>query len=361
MLDRIEDKHYLSLLGSLNTAVLLADDTLSIVYMNSAAEAILKIGFTKLRGNKIYDLFSEPAQSRRVMREAIHSNQSFTKRHESVHINDTKGNLIDYSATPVQSNNSSYLIIEMQAIERFIRINREEALSSLQDSSRSLIRGLAHEIKNPLGGIRGAAQLLNQELSDCEMSPETLEFCQIIVTEVDRLRNLVDRLLGPNQLPQMRTMNIHEVLDHVVNLMDAETRGSISLVRDYDPSIPDAHGDPEQIIQAILNISRNAMRALQGSQQLTPIIYFKTRVQQSFTLGGLHQRLVCRIDITDNGPGIDPAIKDRIFLPMVSGTGEGAGLGLMIAQTAINRHGGMIECSSVPGETKFSIYLPLKV
>ncbi|MGB2042018.1 MAG: nitrogen regulation protein NR(II), partial [Porticoccaceae bacterium] len=255
----------------------------------------------------------------------------------------------------------SMLLLEMQPIDRFLKINREEALLSVHDTSRSLIRGLAHEIKNPLGGIRGAAQLLDQVIAEQGLDGETSELCQIVTTEADRLRNLVDRLLGPNHLPQMEALSIHEVTEHVAALIEAETRGSLKLVRDYDPSIPDIQGDREQLIQAVLNVARNAMQAVLDSSQESPQVTFRSRIQRSFTIAGQHHKVICRLEIIDNGPGISEDIKERIFFPMISGRSEGSGLGLTIAQTAVNGHQGIIECESEAGHTSFSIYLPIKV
>lgn len=352
---------YHALLDGLNTAVLLVSPDMAVEYANSAAEALLEIGFVKLKGTQVCALFADAKASREAMQEALATNQTYTKRQESIRNHGSDSRLVDYSVVPTQLFDSHWLIIEMQTIDQFLRINQKEALTSLQDSSRSLIRGLAHEIKNPLGGIRGAAQLLNQELSERVLGSEPHELCKIIITEVDRLRNLVDRLLGPNQLPVVKRINVHEVVDHVCNLVDAETQGRITLKLDYDPSIPDIHGDREQLIQALLNIARNAMQVLQYAARSVPTITFKTRVQQNITIAGVRQKIVCRLDVADNGPGIDPAIKERIFLPMISGHGEGTGLGLTIAETAVNRHGGIIECRSTPGETVFSVFLPIKV
>ena len=234
-------------------------------------------------------------------------------------------------------------------------------LNTLQDTSKTLIRGLAHEIKNPLGGIRGAAQLLDDEIAGQSLDGETRELCQIIMTETDRLRNLVDRLLGPNQVPTYAQISIHEVTERVVALMQAELQGQIEIIRDYDPSIPSIEGDFEQLIQAVLNVARNAMQALIDAQQEAPKITFRTRVNRSFTIGGERHKMICKVEIIDNGPGVSEEIKEQIFFPMISGRKQGSGLGLTIAQNAINGHQGIIECDSRPGDTCFSIYLPIKV
>ena len=219
---------------------------------------------------------------------------------------------------------------------------------------RSLVRGLAHEIKNPLGGLRGAAQLLERQLP----SEELKEFTQVIIGEADRLQNLLDRMLGPNTPPNMRMINIHSVLERVRTLVEAENASlpGIELERDYDPSIPDVYGDAEQLIQVVLNLVRNAIQALGQEGR----IVLRTRTQRQVTLGQKVHRLVLRVDIVDNGPGIPEPLQNDIFYPMVTGRADGTGLGLPIAQSVINHHGGLIECASRPGETVFTIYLPLE-
>ena len=219
-----------------------------------------------------------------------------------------------------------------------------------------LVRGLAHEIKNPLGGIRGAAQLLARELPNTDLQ----DYTDVIIQEADRLRNLVDRMLGPYRPPQLTSINIHEITERVCNLIEAETQGDLQILRDYDPSIPDLMGDREQLIQAVLNIVRNAMQALlAGPPSQHGQITLRTRTLRQFTIGQRRHRLVCRLEIFDNGPSIAPGILDSIFYPMVSGRADGTGLGLSITQNIITRHHGLIECESVPGCTVFTLFLPL--
>jgi two-component system nitrogen regulation sensor histidine kinase GlnL len=221
------------------------------------------------------------------------------------------------------------------------------------------VRGLAHEIKNPLGGLRGAAQLLERELDH----PEQREYTRIIIDEADRLTELVDRLLGPNTKPRIESVNIHRILEHVVNLVDAEMPGRLGFIRDYDPSLPDIQCDETQIIQAVLNIVRNAAQILDDERQriTAPEITLRTRVVRSFTIGTSLHRLVAQIDIIDNGPGVPADMLDSIFVPMISGRPQGTGLGLAITQSVISRHHGVIECTSRPGKTCFSVFLPLEV
>jgi len=237
-----------------------------------------------------------------------------------------------------------------------LRISREEQLLAAHETTRAMLRGLAHEIKNPLGGVRGAAQLLARELPE----PELEEYTRIIIEEADRLRALVDRMLGPNRRPQLGWVNVHEILEHVRNLVQAEFNGSVSVVRDYDPSLPDLFGDRTQLVQAVLNIARNACEALIESHTASPLLTLRTRAQRQFTIGSQRHRLVCRIDLEDNGPGVPENLLSSIFIPMVSGRAEGTGLGLSIAQTIVAQHDGLLECHSRPGETAFNLYLPLE-
>ena len=357
----ISDQLHRLLLDNLNTAVLLLNADLLIEYTNPAAEALMQASSLRLRGYEATDLFVDNRMSLHTLQEALETRSPHTRRHEYLRLPSTESTQVDYTVTPVELHKQPMLLLEMQPIDRFLKINREEALLSVHDTSRSLIRGLAHEIKNPLGGIRGAAQLLNQMIAEQGLDDETRELCQIVTTEADRLRNLVDRLLGPNHLPQMETMSIHEVTEHVAALIEAETQGSLKLVRDYDPSIPDIQGDREQLIQAVLNVARNAMQAVLDSPQASPKITFRSRIKRSFTIAGQHHKVICRLEIIDNGPGVSEEIKERIFFPMISGRSEGSGLGLTIAQTAVNGHQGIIECESEAGHTSFSIYLPIKV
>ncbi|MEP5569764.1 MAG: nitrogen regulation protein NR(II), partial [Halioglobus sp.] len=261
---------------------------------------------------------------------------------------------VDLMLTPVSNSDLGInILLELQPVDRLLKISREESLHHAQETTREMIRGLAHEIKNPLGGVRGAAQLLARELPDEDLA----EYTNIIIREADRLRDLVDRLLGPNQQLDAQQLSIHEVLEHVRNLIGAETGNKVTLVRDYDPSLPDVIGDRSQLVQAVLNIVRNALQAALSEEDC--VITLRTRPQRQFTIGNQLHRLLCRLDIEDNGPGIPEDMLHAIFMPMVTGRAEGTGLGLTIAQSIVTRHGGMLECNSEPGRTRFSIYLPM--
>jgi two-component system, NtrC family, nitrogen regulation sensor histidine kinase GlnL len=242
-------------------------------------------------------------------------------------------------------------IVELQQVDRQLRIRRETQLIRQQAATRDLVRGLAHEIKNPLGGLRGAAQLLAAELPE----PELQEYTYIIIEEADRLQTLVNRMLGPNRRPDFRPLNVHHVLERVRSLVLAEPdHHQLHIVRDYDPSIPDLIGDMDQLIQAVLNIVKNAAKALHGEGE----IQLRTRVARNFTIGNERHRLVAHVEIQDDGPGIPSEISDTLFLPMVT-SGDGMGLGLSIAQSLITQHRGLIECHSRPGHTVFTILLPV--
>jgi two-component system nitrogen regulation sensor histidine kinase GlnL len=260
---------------------------------------------------------------------------------------------VNLSATPLLEDGQLHeILIELQQVERHLRITKEEQLLAQQNTSRMLVRGLAHEIKNPLGGLRGAAQLLDLELQD----PELKEYTQIIIAESDRLQDLMDKMLGPNKPAHKSQLNIHEVLERVRHLVMVEASHGIMLHTNYDPSIPEIFADKNQLIQAILNIVRNAVQAVQNHGVIT----MKTRVQRHMTIGRKRYKLTVKIDIIDNGPGIKPELMGQIFYPMITGRAEGTGLGLSIAQSLINQHNGLIECESEPGNTVFSIYLPLE-
>ena len=222
-----------------------------------------------------------------------------------------------------------------------------------QVAARDLVRGLAHEIKNPLGGLRGAAQLLSKALPD----PALTEYTKVIIEQADRLRNLVDRLLGPQHPGMHVTESIHKVAERVVKLVSMELPDNVKLIRDYDPSLPELPHDPDQIEQVLLNIVRNALQALgpEGGE-----IVLRTRTAFQLTLHGVRYRLAARIDVEDNGPGIPPQLQDTLFYPMVSGREGGTGLGLSIARSLIDQHSGKIEFTSWPGHTEFSVYLPIR-
>ncbi len=345
-----------NIFDSLLTAVIVLDHNLAIADMNASAEMTLSINVDKVRGKSIDTIFSVEDGTPHSLELALKDNRNFTKRKANWKLHNQMTLTVDYSVSPVSDTGA--LVIEVQPLDRMLRISREEAILSSQETSRNLVRSMAHEIKNPLGGIRGAAQLLAKEL----MNEDLDEYTRIIIEETDRLRDLVDRMLGPHKSSEPEELNIHEVLEHVRSVIKAEVGSSVSVVRDYDPSIPDLKADRSQLIQAVLNIGRNAVQALAenlGKVKGPPQITFVSRIQRRYTIGRTYHPLVAKISIEDNGPGIPPDLVEDIFLPMITGRATGTGLGLAIAQNLISQHGGLVECSSRIGKTEFTIYLPL--
>ncbi|MEL6722273.1 MAG: nitrogen regulation protein NR(II) [Pseudomonadota bacterium] len=320
-----------------------------IAALNPMAEMMLAISARHAVGNPLSDqirLESQPLLP--LLQKVAQQGQTIQQRSATLTAADRTQLTVDYLVNPL--DDADYpILLELQQVDRQIRISREKQLLSQQIASRDLVRGLAHEIKNPLGGLRGAAQLLAAE------TPTHRDYTDIIIREADRLQSLVDRMLGPSRPEQRATLSIHAILEHVRNLILAGTDADgLHIVRDYDPSIPELTGVADQLIQVVLNIMTNAVHALQGRGQIA----LRTRVVRNYTLRAQRHRLVLQLNITDNGPGIAPELTDTLFLPMIT-SGQGSGLGLSIAQTLIAQHGGLIECQSEPGNTTFSILLPL--
>ncbi len=350
----ISDALHRLLLDNLTTATILLNSDLRLEYMNPAAEMLLAISGQRSHGQFISELFTESAEALSSLRQAV---EQAHKREAMLTALAGQTLTVDYAVTPILSKGETLLLLEVHPRDRLLRITKEEAQLSKQETTKMLVRGLAHEIKNPLGGIRGAAQLLARELPEESLK----DYTNVIIEEADRLRNLVDRMLGSNKLPSLAMTNVHEVLERVCSLVEAESQGCITLVRDYDPSIPDVLIDREQMIQAVLNIVRNAMQAISGQNELRlGRITMRTRAMRQFTIGHVRHRLVSKIEIIDNGPGIPAELQETIFYPMVSGRPDGTGLGLAITQNIISQHQGLIECDSHPGHTTFSIFLPLE-
>lgn len=346
------DQPQTDLLGNLTTAIVLVAPDLTIRYLNAAAEDLLKVSGQRILGEPLELILNEADPSDTALLTAINNKQAFTKRETRLRLPDNHYITADCVVTPTDDA----LILELQPLDRLLRISREEDILASQQTTQTLVRGLAHEIKNPLGGVRGAAQLLAKELPDASLH----DYTNIIIEEADRLTRLVDRMLGPFQLPNFSAVNIHEVLEHVKQLVLAESGHSLTISTDYDPSIPEVQGDKEQLIQAVLNIARNGLQALQENNTTHPSLTFTTRIQRQLTIGNKKHRLVCRVEISDNGPGIDPQLLSAIFLPMISGRAEGTGLGLSISQSILNQHKGIIQAQSEPGQTVFSLYIPIE-
>jgi two-component system nitrogen regulation sensor histidine kinase GlnL len=344
------------MLDNLSSAVLLFDAEFRLKYINPAAEMLFELSARHMIGLPLGELLQCPGDvAKQNLQRALSSGHPFTEREMPLALIGNRQVTVDCTVIPLTDRDGEAgALIEIQRIDRQLRISREEHLLTQQQAARDLIRGLAHEIKNPLGGLRGAAQLLERELDD----PSLKEYTQVIIDEADRLQTLVDRMLGPNKLPQLAHVNIHTLLERVRNLVLAESGQQLQVERDYDPSIPDLLVDSDQIIQALLNIVRNAARAV-GRRKDARII-LRSRILRQFTIGNLRHRLVAQIGIEDNGPGIEEKIREKLFYPMVTASEDGMGLGLSIAQSLINQHGGLIECHSEPGKTLFNVMLPVE-
>jgi two-component system nitrogen regulation sensor histidine kinase GlnL len=343
---------YQRIIDNLNGAVALFGADLRLRYLNPAAEMLLGGSARQLLGMSFADLFMPREPVIEQLREAVTSHHPFSKHEQIIDLFNGREITADFTATVLHSLfGDTEILFEITPIDRLLRITREDTLLSQQVATRELLRGLAHEIKNPLGGLRGAAQLLERELP----SEEQKEYTRVIIDEADRLQKLVNRLLGPSGMPKTQDVSVHEIIEYVRSIVLAEDIGDVALHRDYDPSIPEIKGDPDLLIQALLNIVSNARQALGKQGNIT----IRTRVLRKFTIGQQQHRLVVKIDIIDDGPGIPRKIKDKIFFPMVTGRAEGTGLGLSIAQRLIHQHAGLIECESQPGHTVFSILLPI--
>jgi len=337
----------------LATSVLLLSGDRRIVYANPAAENLFEVSRGKLVGRRLDEMFEKSATLCTAIDKAIASGASFTEQELELAASGKPALHLTCTVSPTDSPGVA-LLLEFRHIDQQLKIAREERLLEQQQANRELIRSLAHEIKNPLGGIRGAAQLLERELDQARL----LEYTQVIIGEADRLQSLVNRLLTPHRLPTYQRTNIHEVLIRVKGVVQAEFP-SIPIDCDFDISLPEFEADSQQLTQASLNIVRNAAQALNGTTA-GPRITLLTRVARGVTVAKKQRRLALAISVIDNGPGIVPELQDKIFFPLVSGRPGGSGLGLTIAQTFIAQHDGTIECESRPGRTVFTVLLPLE-
>lgn len=355
-------------LDLLATAVVLVDSELTVNYANPAAENLFELSSKSFVGHTITDIFQDAVLD--AAAEYARANNCSYTEHDLKMGAPGRAKLqlscivspievegwrecapASASATGRSADASRGLLLEFRHIEQQMKIAREERLLDQSQANRELIRNLAHEIKNPLGGIRGAAQLLERELE----RPNLHEYTQVIMKEADRLQSLMDRLLTPHRLPQPAPLNIHEVIERVRSLILAEYRLGITIRRDYDTSVPLLHGDKEQLIQVVLNIVRNAAQAMNGKGQIT----LQTRVARQVTLVRKRYKHALELSIMDTGPGIPEEIRERIFYPLVSGREGGSGLGLTLAQTFVTQHGGTIAFDSQPGKTVFRLLLPI--
>ncbi|PCH85293.1 MAG: PAS domain-containing sensor histidine kinase [Piscirickettsiaceae bacterium] len=340
---------YAAVVEQLSIAVLVFDSANTLVYMNNTAQEILEVSDRQALGGRakhlfVSDTFDIQCYLNKVRGEGlnIEHNVSF------INLGDKRFN-ISISPVTFGGDNAGHVLVEMNNTDHFLEITRGDAIISQNKLATDMLRGLAHEIKNPLAGLRGAAQLLSSELNE-----ELSDYTRVIIDEADRLRDLVDRMLGPTKVVKQEAVNIHVILERVRQLVQAELVGRLMIETDYDPSIPEITCDKDQLIQAVLNIVRNATQAITKEGK----IILKTRVQRNFIVGEENYKLGIKIDIIDNGPGIPDELQSTVFYPLVTGRVDGTGLGLSIAQTNVQRHKGFIELSSKPGHTVFSILLP---
>ncbi|GAA4894070.1 nitrogen regulation protein NR(II) [Ferrimonas pelagia] len=336
------------LLNHLSTAILVLDQEQRVQYANMAAEQLLGLSCRRMRGCLFAELYSQISAEQAALAQALSGEQGQALYALSLLTLDNQHHTVDLAFTPLEDQR---MLIEARTVDQQHRISQELQQYAQHHAAQLLVRGLAHEIKNPLGGLRGAAQLLNMELE----SDELKEFTGIIIEQADRLRNLVDRLLGPQHPGNWARSNIHRLLEQTSRLCQIETAELLLIERDYDPSIPDFMMDSEQLQQALLNIIRNAVQAMGGRGQLT----LKTRSKGGITIAGVRHRQVVAISIIDNGPGIPSEVRDTLFYPMVTSKADGSGLGLSIAQNIVSQHQGRIDLESWPGHTEFTLLLPL--
>lgn len=322
-----------------------------IVDLNPAAENILGISCLRARGQSLLQLVDDEPEMREILsRVAItgdHYANEIRLAPTEVH---SEERVIDCHVSPVAIDNAR-LLVEVTDVTRRLQISRENALLIQHGAGRQMIRQLAHEIKNPLGGIRGAAQLLERQLDDAELR----EYTDVVISETDRLAGLVDTLLGPGGPPNKQPVNVHELLEYVVRIIEAEDDRKLTITRDYDPGLPLIDLDRDQMVQAFLNLMRNAAAALDGQGTIT----LRSRAVTNFTIGDVRHRVIASLEIEDDGPGIPKDMQDSVFYPLVTSRPDGTGLGLPAAQELISRHGGLIEFDSRPGRTVFIMRIPL--
>jgi two-component system, NtrC family, nitrogen regulation sensor histidine kinase GlnL len=345
------------LLDAMVTSIFLLDQDLHVTYLNAAAQTLLGQGSNQALGRSIAELMRGAETLMPMFERARTGGEGVVQRELAWPAPGGVDRILDCAVTQViLGAETQRLLLEIEDITQHRRLTRENALLAQLGGSRLMVRQLAHEIKNPLGGVRGAAQLLERELLD----PALREYTRVIISEADRLTNLLDSMLGPGRPPAKQLINVHELLERVYHLLRSEAPEEVTIDRDYDPSLPPLTVDPNHIIQAMLNLGRNAIQALSGFVVGAPRLTLRTRAASNVSVGSQRHRLVASIQFEDNGPGVPSEIRETIFYPLVSGRADGSGLGLGIAQDLVSRHGGLIEFDSGPGRTIFVISLPME-
>ena len=342
------------LLDALTTGVVLLDGALAVTHANVAAQDLLAMSLTKAHGKPFVEFFADANGLPAMLHRARERGESIAEREVSLRTVDAprEARVFDVTVTPLDTRDTeSGLLLELTDATQRTRLSRDSELRARLDGTRLMTRQLAHEIKNPIGGLRGAAQLLERMLPDAAQR----EYTKIIIAEADRLTALVDHMTGPVHASQKRLLNVHEVCEHVHRLLSAEAPRGVVIERDYDPSVPEGFFDRNQLVQALLNLTRNALQAVGDKGRIT----LRTRAVTNVHIGMRRERLAVRIDVVDDGPGVPEEIRRSLFLPLVTGRPNGTGLGLAVSQEMAHRNGGAIEYQSEPGHTVFSLTLPL--
>jgi two-component system, NtrC family, nitrogen regulation sensor histidine kinase GlnL len=342
------------LLDALSTGIVMLDAQLCAIYANVAAQDLLAFSVNQARGRPFGDFIQDANGLNSILRRALQTGEGIADRELVIRPLGAPrdARILDVTITPLAGQiTGTHLLLELADTTQRQRISRENDLLARLDGSRLMIRQLAHEIKNPLGGLRGAAQLLERELQQASLK----EYTRVIISEADRLAALVDSMAGPNRAPQKVFLNVHEICEHVYHLLRAEAPADVAIERDYDPSLPDAMLDRHQAIQALLNVARNALQATGSPGSIT----LRTRALSNVSIGPARHKLVASVEVEDDGPGVPDEIRSSIFYPLVTGRANGSGLGLAVAQELVTRNGGLIEFESEPGRTIFTLLLPL--
>lgn len=339
-----------SVIDALATAVVVLNEQVSITHLNPAAESLLGISHERGKGKKSVDLFPGNPEYEAELQRVLETGDPSVRRELKITVAPASERTVDCRISRMERGGQKELLVELLDAEPRLRINREVALLAQQSVGRDISRQLAHEIKNPLGGLRGAAQLLERQLDN----PKLQEYTNVIIEEADRLANLVDSMLGPHKPVNKKPVNIHRHIHRVYELLQGEAAAGISIVEDYDPSLPEIKLDGDLITQAFLNIGRNALQMLQPGGELR----LRSRAETQYMLRGRRCPLVARIDFEDNGPGVAEEVRETLFYPLITARTGGTGLGLALAQELINRHDGLIQLRSASSPTIFSIYLP---
>ena len=340
------------LLDELQTAVLLLDQTLQVVYLNDAAESLFGVSARQGLGQPVAGLLAHESVYLAVLQTSLEQQQPYAEHDLELILAQRRSVFVDSTVTPVEISQVKHLLVELVSTGRQQHIAMSQQMLAQYQSTQAMLAGLAHELKNPLGGIRGAAQLLERQFDD----PELSEYTQVIIGETDRLTTLLNRMMGGGPQQVLGQVNVHQVTERVRALLEVESGPEIHIVTEYDPSIPEFIADIDQLIQLVLNVARNGVQAMSDGGRLL----LRTRIGRNMTLGNQLHPLVGVIEIIDDGSGIPANMLEQIFSPLVTGRPEGTGLGLSIAQSLAHDHGGVIECVSQPGETMFSVILPIR-